>query len=176
MVHIPPNSIITKPKITNYNTAMTLVEYRVSAYKWHPISNLIARFNGANMRPIWGLQDPGGSHVGPMNFVIWVTFTLSYYLPGLQKDLDSNRDAIWSDYYRVQNNSIVYCNHCDRTTFHKFNIRISFARFHSDLKVLNRRNIKEAISTPCIKSVMHKLCHFITQLLFIMILKILMIC
>ena len=25
---------------------------------------------GANMGPIWGRQDPGGHHVGPMNFVI----------------------------------------------------------------------------------------------------------
>ena len=23
------------------------------------------------MGPIWGLQDPGGPHVGPMNFAIW---------------------------------------------------------------------------------------------------------
>ena len=27
---------------------------------------------GANMGPIWGQQDPGGPHVGPTNFVIWV--------------------------------------------------------------------------------------------------------
>ena len=26
---------------------------------------------GANMGPIWGLQDPDGPHVGPMNFAIW---------------------------------------------------------------------------------------------------------
>ena len=25
---------------------------------------------GANMGPIWGRQDPGGPHVGPMNFAI----------------------------------------------------------------------------------------------------------
>ena len=25
----------------------------------------------ANMGPIWGRQDPGGLHVGPMNFAIW---------------------------------------------------------------------------------------------------------
>ena len=31
----------------------------------------IARFMGANMGPIWGRQDPGGPHVGPMNFAIW---------------------------------------------------------------------------------------------------------
>ena len=28
--------------------------------------------HGANMGPIWGRQDPGGPHVGTMNFVIWV--------------------------------------------------------------------------------------------------------
>ena len=27
---------------------------------------------GANMGPIWGQQDPGGPHVGPMYFPIWV--------------------------------------------------------------------------------------------------------
>ena len=26
----------------------------------------------ANMGPIWGRQDPGGPHVGPMNLAIWV--------------------------------------------------------------------------------------------------------
>ena len=31
-----------------------------------------SKIHGANMGPIWGRQDPGGPHVGPMNFVIWV--------------------------------------------------------------------------------------------------------
>ena len=26
---------------------------------------------GANMGPTWGRQDPGGPHVGPMNFALW---------------------------------------------------------------------------------------------------------
>ena len=30
------------------------------------------KIHGANMRPIWGRQDPGGPHVGPMNIDIWV--------------------------------------------------------------------------------------------------------
>ena len=30
------------------------------------------KVHGANMGPIWGRHDPGGPHVGPMNFVIWV--------------------------------------------------------------------------------------------------------
>ena len=32
-----------------------------------PMAPLIAKFMG----PIWGRQDPGGSHVGPMNLAIW---------------------------------------------------------------------------------------------------------
>ena len=31
-----------------------------------------SKVHGANMGPIWGRQDPGGPHVGPKNFVIWV--------------------------------------------------------------------------------------------------------
>ena len=30
------------------------------------------KVHGANMGPIWGRQDPGGPHVGPLNFAIWV--------------------------------------------------------------------------------------------------------
>ena len=33
----------------------------------HPDSKV----HGANMGPIWGRQDPGEPHVGPMNFAIW---------------------------------------------------------------------------------------------------------
>ena len=29
------------------------------------------KVHGANMGPAWGRQDPGGPHVGPMNFAIW---------------------------------------------------------------------------------------------------------
>ena len=30
--------------------------------------------HGASMGPIWGRQDPGGPHVGPINFAIWDWF------------------------------------------------------------------------------------------------------
>ena len=29
------------------------------------------KLQGANMEPIWGRHEPGGPHVGPMNFAIW---------------------------------------------------------------------------------------------------------
>ena len=33
-----------------------------------------SKVHGANMGPIWGRQDPGGHHVGPMNIAIWTAF------------------------------------------------------------------------------------------------------
>ena len=38
---------------------------------WYDIPN--SQVHGANLGPIWGRQDPGGRHVGPMNFAIWDT-------------------------------------------------------------------------------------------------------
>ena len=35
------------------------------------ISNPDSKVHGANMGPMWGRQDPGGPHVGAMNFAIW---------------------------------------------------------------------------------------------------------
>ena len=37
-----------------------------------------SKLHGANIGPIWDRQDPGGSHVGPMNFAVWVTLNYSY--------------------------------------------------------------------------------------------------
>ena len=31
-----------------------------------------SKVRGANMGPNWGREDPGGHHVGTMNFAIWV--------------------------------------------------------------------------------------------------------
>ena len=41
--------------------------------KWQTDINNIpdSKVHWANMEPIWGRQDPGGPHVGPMNFAIW---------------------------------------------------------------------------------------------------------
>ena len=37
------------------------------------------KVHGVNMEPIWGRQDPGGPHVGPMNFAIWDILSLWYH-------------------------------------------------------------------------------------------------
>ena len=41
-------------------------------------TTLIAKFVGANMGTIWGRQDPGRPHFGPMNFAIWVTVNTNF--------------------------------------------------------------------------------------------------
>ena len=41
------------------------------ALEMQMMDNPDSKVHGANMWPIWGRQDPGGSHVGPMNFAIW---------------------------------------------------------------------------------------------------------
>ena len=33
-----------------------------------------SKVHGANVGPIWGRQEPGGPHVGSMNFAIWVLY------------------------------------------------------------------------------------------------------
>ena len=44
-----------------------------NAYYYYDLilDNPDSKVYGANMGPIWGRQDPGGPHVGPMNFAIW---------------------------------------------------------------------------------------------------------
>ena len=39
-----------------------------------------SKVHGANMEPIWGRQDPGGPHVGPMNLVIWVHIRVHIFI------------------------------------------------------------------------------------------------
>ena len=47
-------------------------------YRIYPDS----KFHGANMGPIWGRQDPGGPHVGPMNFAVWVSLLIYHVRNG----------------------------------------------------------------------------------------------
>ena len=36
-----------------------------------------SKVHGPDIRHIWGRQDPGGSHVGPINFAIWVIILIN---------------------------------------------------------------------------------------------------
>ena len=44
------------------------------------VTSLDGKVHGANMGPIWGRQDPGRPHVGPMNFAIYLTWDQWIYV------------------------------------------------------------------------------------------------
>ena len=57
-----------------YNATARIVPF---GWKYDHIMSVLNEVNSskvheANIGPIWGRQDPGGPHVGPMNFAIWV--------------------------------------------------------------------------------------------------------
>ena len=49
-----------------------LLSVRCWAIIWTNDDSRDSKVQGANMGPIWGRQDPGGPHIGPMNLAIWV--------------------------------------------------------------------------------------------------------
>ena len=72
---------ITKTRASNFMDLMTTrTRSRASASTWKDFYyqnlHLDNEVHGANMRPIWGRQDPGGPHVGPMNFAIWTSVSV----------------------------------------------------------------------------------------------------
>ena len=42
---------------------------------------LDSKVHGANMGPIWGRQDRGGPHVGPINVAIWAVYQKYSFYP-----------------------------------------------------------------------------------------------
>ena len=50
-----------------------------------------SKVHWANMGPIWGRQDPGGPHVGPMNIAIWDSLWL--YINTLRPELTAHYSA-----------------------------------------------------------------------------------
>ena len=76
----------------------------VSVWDNASYDNPASKVHGPNMGPIWGRQDPGGPHVGPMNF------------------------AIGEDLQPIVATSVVKCDHfntqsCGFDTFPDFRIR-----------------------------------------------------
>ena len=55
-------------------SALGSIVYRMAGADIKPTAGTTvpdSKVRGANMGPIWGRQDPGGPHAGPMNFAIW---------------------------------------------------------------------------------------------------------
>ena len=66
--------LIPNSSMPSADTVMTKHACFVVSFFGYPDSKV----HGAKMGPIWGWQDPGGPHVGPMNFAIWVSMMIAY--------------------------------------------------------------------------------------------------
>ena len=58
------------------NTSQFMEVLFICKYDLYPDSKV----HGANMGPTWGRQYPGGPHVGPMNFAIWVILIFDHFI------------------------------------------------------------------------------------------------
>ena len=100
-----------------------------------------SKAHGANMEPIWGRQDPGGPHVGPMNFAIWEPIIMLVE-PNLQSTWahDPNLEKIFCPHFK-NNNAIRTCFCTCVTTYVNLHLvwvirititsNINFAKFQS---------------------------------------------
>ena len=79
--------------------------------------NPYSKIHGANMGPIWGRQDPGGSHVGPMNSAIWEC---------------PQRSGEPAQYIKMSSYQYRYSHYNDKTAAaHYFNERTNLAPYIS---------------------------------------------
>ena len=91
---------------------------------------LDSKVHGANMGPIWGRQDPGGPHVGPMNLAIWVYGTLMFFGVHPNRRLNNSLDMLWL-YCRCWVTNIQQCyshKHYDVTRWKHFPRYCPFVR------------------------------------------------
>ena len=72
-------------KISSTTTTMCTLAETTRHLRYY----LYSKVYGANMGPIWGRQDPGGPHVGPIIFAIWVW--IIEYIVNIFTDKQSGR-------------------------------------------------------------------------------------
>ena len=81
-----------------------------------PVPN--SKVHGANMAPIWGRQDSGGPHVGPINFVIWgVLQSQTWYRSVVTIDPShgyKNALAKYPTMHHVITGVCTYAHFCDK--------------------------------------------------------------
>ena len=61
--------LATKFAIPEMKCFVMILEHFCNLWQTNTLPD--SKVHGANMGPMWGRQDPGGPHVGPMNFAIW---------------------------------------------------------------------------------------------------------
>ena len=66
---------------------MTSYFDKTAAFQFTKILHTIpdSKVHGANMGPTWVLSAPGGPHVGPMNFAIWASSSITSLVTPFEK-------------------------------------------------------------------------------------------
>ena len=63
---------LAAPETDEVRVKLSLDELKAMGHNTQqPLLDPDSKVYGANMGPIWGRQDPGGPHVGHVNFAIW---------------------------------------------------------------------------------------------------------
>ena len=103
-----------------FNLVITLPADILASNRSYPDSKV----HGANMGPIWGQQDPGGPHGGPMSLAIWVGYRQSQWW------LETSQHFEW------QNCSLTLNFFCETVYFlkHKCSIKYNLVKAATSLK------------------------------------------
>ena len=64
-----------------------------------------SKVHGDNVGPIWGRQDPGGPHVDPRNFAIWVELICIFVDKGFLRAVRE----FWGKRYRAVRDALGSC-------------------------------------------------------------------
>ena len=82
LMHNRSNSSAVTMEFVSYITPWIFTPWVGLQQWWGPSWDCPdSKVHGANMGLIWGRQDPGGPHVGPMNFAIWVIIAVNCLRP-----------------------------------------------------------------------------------------------
>ena len=94
-----------------------------------------SKVHGANMGSIWGRQDPGGPHVGPINFAIWALSQIRNNPRMSTNEEPINCTSSYCSQYGSTSEDLIYPNYemCEThvAQFHRMtSVSYRFDAFH----------------------------------------------
>ena len=90
-----------------YNDSHYNLRQCANPLTWYTHAVPDSRVHGTNVGPTWGRQDPGGPHVGPMNYAIWGSVVW-----GGKKFMNKSMNLEFSVGSNLWYSSIIWSNTC----------------------------------------------------------------
>ena len=98
-----------------------------------------SKVHGTNMGPIWGRQDPGGPHVGPVNFAIWEHFRGAVWWKSKEEEL-SFMVAILEPFLAQSASGDVP---------HLTQIDLTYSNWINDFRIIDLKQLLPLLQTLC---------------------------